>query len=86
MIAKQLQKAFEYALNDAIQRRHEYVTLEHLLYALLHDRAVNKVIRECGGDIDELKKQLDDFLNRNLGNEGTGHVKGTGSLIHGDSQ
>ena len=66
MIAKQLQKAFEFALNDAIQRRHEYVTLEHLLYALLHDRQVLKVIRECGGDADELKKQLDDFMNRNL--------------------
>ena len=66
MIAKQLQKAFEFALNDAIQRHHEYVTLEHLLYALLHDRQVLKVIRECGGDADELKKQLDDFMNRNL--------------------
>jgi ATP-dependent Clp protease ATP-binding subunit ClpA len=66
MIAKPLQKTFEFALNDAIQRRHEYVTLEHLLYALLHDREASKVIRECGGDIDELKRQLDDFMNRTL--------------------
>ena len=66
MISKQLQKAFEFALNDAVSRRHEYVTLEHLLFALLHDRQVVKVIGQCGGDIDELKKQLDDFLNRNL--------------------
>src|SRR5438552_6481659 len=66
MIAKPLQKTFEFALNDAIQRRHEYVTLEHLLYALLHDREASKAIRECGGDIDELKKQLDDFMNRTL--------------------
>src|SRR5438445_5230830 len=66
MIAKPLQKTFEFALNDAIQRRHEYVTLEHLLYALLHDREAAKVIRECGADIDELKKQLDDFMNRTL--------------------
>src|SRR6266540_581807 len=66
MIAKPLQKTFEFALNDAIQRRHEYVTLEHLLYALLHDREAAKVIRECGGDIEELKKQLDDFMNRTL--------------------
>src|SRR5438477_10359029 len=66
MIAKPLQKTFEFALNDAIQRRHEYVTLEHLLYALLHDREAAKVIRECGGDIEQLKKQLDDFMNRTL--------------------
>ena len=66
MIAKPLQKTFEFALNDAIERRHEYVTLEHVLYALLHDREAAKVIRECGGDIDELKKQLDDFMNRTL--------------------
>jgi len=66
MIAKPLQKTFEFALNDAITRRHEYVTLEHLLYALLHDREAAKVIRECGGDIEELKKQLDDFMNRTL--------------------
>ena len=66
MIAKPLQKTFEFALNDAIQRRHEYVTLEHLLYALLHDREASKAIRECGGDIETLKKQLDDFMNRTL--------------------
>src|ERR1700737_194473 len=66
MIAKPLQKTFEFALNDAIERRHEYVTLEHLLYALLQDREVARVIRECGGDIPLLKKQLDDFLNRTL--------------------
>jgi ATP-dependent Clp protease ATP-binding subunit ClpA len=66
MIAKPLQKTFEFALNDAISRRHEYVTLEHMLYALLHDREVAKVIHECGGDVDVLKKQLDDFMNRTL--------------------
>src|SRR5256714_8858326 len=66
MIAKTLQKTFEFALNDAIQRRHEYVTLEHVLYALLHDHEAAKVIRECGGDIEQLKKQLDDFMNRTL--------------------
>ncbi|HUJ13304.1 MAG TPA: ATP-dependent Clp protease ATP-binding subunit ClpA [Thermoanaerobaculia bacterium] len=66
MIAKPLQKTFEFALNDAIKRRHEYVTLEHLLYALLHDPEVAKVISECGGDVDLLKKQLDDFMTRTL--------------------
>jgi ATP-dependent Clp protease ATP-binding subunit ClpA len=66
VIAKPLQKSFEFALNDALKRRHEYVTLEHLLYALLHDREAADVIRQCGGDISMLKKQLEDFLNRTL--------------------
>jgi ATP-dependent Clp protease ATP-binding subunit ClpA len=66
MIARQLQKSFEFALHEALKRRHEYVTLEHLLYALLHDRDVLDVIRACGGDVDILRKQLDDFMNRTL--------------------
>jgi ATP-dependent Clp protease ATP-binding subunit ClpA len=66
MIARQLQKSFEFALNEAMKRRHEYVTLEHLLYALLHDRDVIDIIRACGGDIPQLEKQLDDFMNKTL--------------------
>src|SRR6266849_5573145 len=62
MIARHLQESFEFAVNEAIKRHHEYVTLEHLLYALLHDREVGSVIRACGGDVDVLKKQLDDFM------------------------
>ena len=66
MIAKPLQKSFEFALNEALKRHHEYVTLEHLLYALLHDRETADIVRACGGDIAVLKKQLDDFLSRTL--------------------
>jgi ATP-dependent Clp protease ATP-binding subunit ClpA len=62
VIAKALQASFEYAVNEAVRRRNEYVTLEHLLLALLHDRDVVDVIRACGGDVEELKKQLDVFI------------------------
>jgi ATP-dependent Clp protease ATP-binding subunit ClpA len=51
-------------VNEAIRRRHEYVTLEHLLYALLHDRVVSEVIRACGGDLASLKQQLDLFIDK----------------------
>jgi len=64
VIAKQLQATFEFAVNEALKRRHEYVTLEHLLFALLHDRDAAMAIRACGGDIEELKKQLDDFMKK----------------------
>jgi len=64
MIAKQLQKTFEFALNDAMRRRNEYVTLEHLLYALLHDSDAIEVVRACGGNVELLRKQLDDFMTK----------------------
>ena len=64
MIAKGLQESFEFAVNEALKRRHEYVTLEHLLFALLHNREALDVVRACGGDIDVLKKQLDDFMSK----------------------
>ncbi|HYH05672.1 MAG TPA: ATP-dependent Clp protease ATP-binding subunit ClpA [Thermoanaerobaculia bacterium] len=64
MIAKPLQATFEFAVSEAIRRRHEYVTLEHLLFALLHDRAAAQVVRACGGDVETLKKQLDDFIEK----------------------
>ena len=66
MIARQLQQTFEFALAEALKRHHEYVTIEHLLFALLHDREVATVVRNCGGDVDVLKKQLDDFLNKTI--------------------
>ena len=64
MIAKTLQATFEFAVNEALRRRNEYVTLEHLLYALLHDRQVVDVIRACGGEVEELKQQLDAFIEK----------------------
>src|SRR5512132_1327634 len=66
MIARQLQASFEFAVNEALKRRHEYVTLEHLLYALLHDRQAAGAVRACGGDVEVLKKQLDDFMQKTL--------------------
>ncbi|MDP9194748.1 MAG: ATP-dependent Clp protease ATP-binding subunit ClpA [Acidobacteriota bacterium] len=64
MIAKGLQATFEFAVSEAVRRHHEYVTLEHLLFALLHDRSVNDVIRACSGDVESLKKQLDEFIDK----------------------
>ncbi|HEX7154041.1 MAG TPA: ATP-dependent Clp protease ATP-binding subunit ClpA [Thermoanaerobaculia bacterium] len=64
MIARQLQESFEFAVSEAVRRRHEYVTLEHLLYALLHDGDVIRAVRACGGDVDQLKSQLDDFMSK----------------------
>jgi ATP-dependent Clp protease ATP-binding subunit ClpA len=64
MIAKSLQASFEFAVNEAAQRKNEYVTIEHLLFALLHDRDVTNVVRACGGSVEVLKKQLDEFITK----------------------
>jgi ATP-dependent Clp protease ATP-binding subunit ClpA len=50
------------ALREAVRRQHEYLTLEHVLYALLHDSDVAEVLRHCGGNVDQLKREVDQFL------------------------
>jgi ATP-dependent Clp protease ATP-binding subunit ClpA len=66
MITKELQETLNFAAVEAIKRRHEYVTLEHLLYALLHDATGAKVVRKCGGNVEELVKELETFLGEKL--------------------
>ncbi len=62
MITNELQQTFTTAVQDAMRRRHEYLTLEHLLLALLDEKTGADVVRSCGGDIPKLKKQLEEYL------------------------
>jgi ATP-dependent Clp protease ATP-binding subunit ClpA len=62
MITKELQETLNFAAMEAIKRRHEYVTLEHLLYALMHDRTAANVVRHCGGDSTALVRELETFF------------------------
>jgi ATP-dependent Clp protease ATP-binding subunit ClpA len=62
MITKELQETLNFAAMEAIKRRHEYVTLEHLLYALMHDRTAANVLRHCGGDAAALVRELETFF------------------------
>src|SRR5215211_4188643 len=66
MITKELQETLNFAAMEAIKRRHEYVTLEHLLYALLHEGTAAKVVRQCGGDSSALTKELETFFDEKL--------------------
>ncbi len=54
------------AANVAAKKRHEYITLEHLLYALLFDDATATVVRHSGGDISMLKKKLEAYLDEQV--------------------
>ncbi len=66
MITRELQITLSSAVNEAIRRRHEYVTLEHLLYALLQDATASRVIHHCGGDVEALKRELEKFFDEQL--------------------
>jgi ATP-dependent Clp protease ATP-binding subunit ClpA len=66
MISKELEGTLNTALKEAKGRRHEYVCLEHLLYALLHDKDARGAIVNCGGDIDRLRKGLEEFFHTHL--------------------
>jgi ATP-dependent Clp protease ATP-binding subunit ClpA len=66
MISKELEGTLNTAVREAKRRRHEYVCLEHLLYALLQDKDARSAIIACGGDIERLRKALDEFLNSQL--------------------
>jgi ATP-dependent Clp protease ATP-binding subunit ClpA len=68
MIAKELQNTFSNALSEAVQRRHEYITLEHLLLALIDDPSAQDVLRNCGADLDALRKEVSRFLDDNFEN------------------
>jgi ATP-dependent Clp protease ATP-binding subunit ClpA len=66
MITKELQATLNVAAMEAIKRRHEYVTLEHLLFALLHEKTASTIYRQCGGDVDALVADLEKFFDEKL--------------------
>ncbi|MBI1996979.1 MAG: ATP-dependent Clp protease ATP-binding subunit ClpA [Deltaproteobacteria bacterium] len=66
MISKELEITLNAALKEAKRRRHEYVCLEHLLYALLRDKDAGAAILNCGGDLERLRKSLEEFFTGRL--------------------
>ena len=66
MISKELEATLNTALKEAKTRRHEYVSLEHLLYALLKDKNGKAAIVACGGDLERLGKSLEEFFSGQL--------------------
>jgi ATP-dependent Clp protease ATP-binding subunit ClpA len=62
MLSKDVEIAIQVAMRDAHRRGHEFATVEHLVYALLHDDDTANVLRHCGADVKALKKRFDTFL------------------------
>ena len=65
-VTKELQITLQAAVADARQRRHEYVTLEHLLHALAKDKLAGEILLACGCDLDLLQRELEEYLERTL--------------------
>jgi len=62
MISKELSATLGFAVREAKKRRHEYVCIEHVLFAILHDPAGIDIIENCGGDVDNLKTDLEGYF------------------------
>ncbi|OLD20850.1 MAG: ATP-dependent Clp protease ATP-binding subunit ClpA [Acidobacteria bacterium 13_1_40CM_3_65_5] len=54
------------AYREAVSRRHAYVTLEHLLYALAHDNDGERILAACGADLPKLRRDLDQYLSESI--------------------
>jgi len=63
MITEDLEATLNLAVAQAATRQHEFVTLEHLLLALLNNAIARDVIHHCGGDLDTLKKEIEEFFD-----------------------
>ncbi len=64
MIAQELEVSLHMAFVEARQKRHEFVTVEHLLLALLDNPSATEVLRACGVKLDDLRKALAEFVQQ----------------------
>ena len=66
MLSRDVELSLAAAFREAEVRRHEFVTLEHLLYALLHNDDGAAIIGACGGETHELRTRLESFFRDRL--------------------
>lgn len=62
MLSKELEFTLNLAFKEAREKRHEFMTVEHLLLALLDNPTAAEVLKACGADMDKLKRELSAFL------------------------
>jgi ATP-dependent Clp protease ATP-binding subunit ClpA len=65
-ISKELEHTIQAAFDEARRRRHEFVTLEHVLWALLKDPVAAKILKACGANLTRLRKDLEQFFDEQL--------------------
>ncbi len=62
MLTKELEETLSFAVDQAVKHKHEFVTLEHLLYALLEDSSARDILFNCGARLEELGGSLEDYF------------------------
>jgi ATP-dependent Clp protease ATP-binding subunit ClpA len=65
MLSKELESSLNNAFNEARDKRHEYITVEHLLLALLDNNSASSVLQACGVDLLMLRNELQEYLEKN---------------------
>ena len=63
MLSKELETTLNLAFKEAREKRHEFMTVEHLLLALLDNSAASNVLRSCGADVERLRQDLQIFVD-----------------------
>ena len=62
MLSHELEVSLNLAVSEATRRKHEYVTIEHVLYALLHNQTAKEGIVACGASVEDVREDLEDFF------------------------
>ncbi len=66
MIAQELEVSLHMAFVEARQKRHEFITVEHLLLALLDNPSAADTLRACGGNIEQLRRDISRFIDEHI--------------------
>ncbi|MEO5860369.1 MAG: ATP-dependent Clp protease ATP-binding subunit ClpA [Pyrinomonadaceae bacterium] len=66
MLTRELEETLSYAVDQAVKYKHEYVTLEHLLFALLEDASARNILFHCGANLEEIARALEEYFQNTL--------------------
>jgi len=66
MLSRELEVTLNLAFKTAREKRHEFMTVEHLLLALLDDASASNVLKACGADLDILRQDLTEFIDSTM--------------------
>ena len=72
MLSKELEFTLNLAFKEAREKRHEFMTVEHLMLALLDNSTAAEVLKACGAELDKLRKELTGFLDETIDCDVTG--------------
>ena len=66
MLTRELEETLSFAVDQAVKHKHEFVTLEHLLFALLEDRTAYEILFNCGAQVEEIGRALQEYFDNVL--------------------